>query len=275
VNSAPGAADQPWRPAVVATDLDGTIVSPDGTISERTRAALSLVEGAGSWLVLVTGRPQRWLAPIAEQTAHRGLAICSNGALLYDLHTESVLESHLLTPQQLSDLCHTLRSELPELTFAVEYGDRFAHEPQDQVRFPAPEHRTVDLAELCTLPAVKLLARHAGMDPDTLLLRARSVAGHLGELTHSSRDGLLEISAPGVSKASGLARFCAERGVDAGQVLAFGDMPNDLPMLTWAGRAYAMANAHPQVLQEVGRVAPSLHDDGVAVVLEELFSGRS
>ena len=81
----------------------------------------------------------------------------------------------------------------------------------------------------------------------------------------------MEISAPGVSKASGLARFCAERGVAAGQVLAFGDMPNDLPMLVWAGRAYAMANAHPQVLQEVGRVAPSVHDDGVAVVLEELY----
>ncbi|HKA69971.1 MAG TPA: HAD family hydrolase [Actinomycetes bacterium] len=268
-------AGQLWRPAIVATDLDGTIVRPDGAISARTRAALSLVEDAGSWLVLVTGRPQRWLAPIAEQTAHRGLAICSNGALFYDLHTETVLEAHLLTPKQLSDLCHTMRSELPELTFAVEYGDRFAHEPHYPVRFPGPDLRTVDLTELCALPAVKLLARHADMDPDTLLLRARSVAGHLGELTHSSRDGLLEISAPGVSKASGLARFCAERGVDAREVLAFGDMPNDLPMLTWAGRAYAMANAHPQVLQEVSRVAPSVYDDGVAVVLEELFSDRS
>ena len=272
---ADGAASQAWRPAVVATDLDGTIVCSDGTISARTRAALSLVEECGSWLVLATGRPQRWLGPIAEQTGHRGLAICSNGALLYDLHTETVLESQLLTPQQLSDLCRTLRSDLPELAFAVEYGDRLAHEPHYPVRFPAPDHRAVEVAELCAAPAVKLLARHAGMDPDSLLMRARSVAGHLGEFTHSSRDGLLEISAPGVSKASGLARFCAERGVDAGQVLAFGDMPNDLPMLTWAGRAYAMANAHPQVLQTVGRMAPSVHDDGVAVVLEELFSSRT
>lgn len=263
---------QSWLPTVVATDLDGTIVRPDGTISARTRAALSLVEEIGSWLVLVTGRPPRWLAPIAEQTGHRGLAICSNGALLYDLHTETVLESHLLTPDQLSDLCRTLRSDLPGLAFAVEYGDRLAHEPQYPVRFPAPDHRTVELTELCAEPGVKLLARHVGMDPDTLLMRARSVAGHLGELTHSSRDGLLEISAPGVSKASGLARFCAERGVDVGGVLAFGDMPNDLPMLLWAGRAYAMANAHPQVLQAVSRVAPSVHDDGVAIVLEELFS---
>ncbi|MGH8836211.1 MAG: HAD family hydrolase [Actinomycetes bacterium] len=275
MNPADGANGQIWRPAVVATDLDGTIVRPDGTISARTRVALSLVEKAGSWLILVTGRPQRWLAPIAEQTGHRGLAICSNGAMLYDLHTETVLESHLLTPHQLSDLCRTLRSELPELAFAVEYGDRLAHEPHYPVRFPAPDHRTVELAELCAVPAVKLLARHVGMDPDTLLMQARSVAGHLGELTHSSRDGLLEISAPGVSKASGLARFCAERGVAAGQVLAFGDMPNDLPMLAWAGRAYAMANAHPQVLEAVSRTAASVHDDGVAVVLEELFSSRT
>jgi HAD superfamily hydrolase (TIGR01484 family) len=115
VNPADGAAGQAWRPAVVATDLDGTIVGSDGTISARTRAALSLVEESGSWLVLATGRPQRWLGPIAEQTGHRGLAICSNGALLYDLHTETVLESQLLTPQQLSDLCRTLRRICPSL----------------------------------------------------------------------------------------------------------------------------------------------------------------
>ena len=256
---------------MVATDLDGTIVRPDGTISARVRAALTAVENAGSWLVLVTGRPPRWLAPIADQTGHRGLAVCSNGAVLYDLHTETVLESHLLTPEQLAALCTTLRTALPELAFAVEYGDGFVHESRYPLRFPATDNRAVELAELCSLPAVKLLARHEAMDPDTLLMRARAVAGHLGELTHSSRDGLLEIGAPGVSKATGLARFCAEHGVDAADVVAFGDMPNDLPMLAWAGRAYAVANAHPQVLAAVIRIAPSVHEDGVAIVLEELF----
>ncbi|MCI0687018.1 MAG: HAD family hydrolase [Sporichthyaceae bacterium] len=259
------------RPALVATDLDGTVVRADGTISARTRSALARVEDAGSWLVLVTGRPPRWLGSIADETGHRGLAICSNGALLYDLHTERVVESNLLTPRQLVGLTEALRADLPELVFAVEYGDWFAHEPDYPVRWPTALDRAVEPAELFALPAAKLLARHLSMDPDVLLERTRSVAGHLAEFTHSSRDGLVEITAPGVSKATALARFCATRGVPAAAVLAFGDMPNDLPMLAWAGQAYAMGNAHPLVRAAVSRVAPPVEEDGVAQILEMIF----
>ena len=56
----------------------------------------------------------------------------------------------------------------------------------------------------------------------------------------------MEISAAGVTKGDALARLCERLGVDAADVVAFGDMPNDLPMLTWAGTSYAMANAHPR-----------------------------
>src|SRR3954453_21932086 len=77
-------------PRVVATDLDGTIVRSDGTISPRPRGALTAAESAGAMVVIVTGRPPRWLQGIADETGHRGLAICANGALVYDLHTEQV-----------------------------------------------------------------------------------------------------------------------------------------------------------------------------------------
>lgn len=119
---------------------------------------------------------------------------------------------------------------------------------------------------------VKLLARHEELDPDTLLSRAREVVGEVAEMTHSSRSGLLEISAAGVSKATTLAVVCEERGISAAEVLAFGDMPNDLPMLAWAGRPYAMGNSHRDVLAAVPGRAPSNDDDGVAQVLEGLFA---
>jgi hydroxymethylpyrimidine pyrophosphatase-like HAD family hydrolase len=74
-----------------------------------------------------------------------------------------------------------------------------------------------------------------------------------------------------VSKATTLARLCDEHGIDAAEVAAFGDMPNDLPMLMWAGRSYAVANAHPEVLAAVDVTVAANDDDGVARTIEELF----
>jgi hypothetical protein len=125
--------------------------------------------------------------------------------------------------------------------------------------------------ELVAEGIVKLLARHEGMNADELLATAhRSVAGR-GTLTHSSSDGLLEISAVGVSKATGLAELAQERGIGPADVVAFGDMPNDLPMLAWAGRGLAVANAHPEVLSAADEVIGSNDDDGVAAYLEQWF----
>ena len=105
-----------------------------------------------------------------------------------------------------------------------------------------------------------------------LALAEPALAG-LATVTHSNpQDGLLEIAAHGVSKASTLARLCAELGVEPAEVVAFGDQPNDLPMLAFAGRAYAVANAHPAVLAAVPAHTASVEDDGVAAVLEELLA---
>ena len=110
-----------------------------------------------------------------------------------------------------------------------------------------------------------------GADPVTLFTEA--AAGDLAEFTWSSDTTLLEISAAGVTKASTLALVCARLGVDRRHVVAFGDMPNDLPMMEWAGRSYAMANAHRTVLDAADAVVPSNDDDGVAATLEALFVG--
>lgn len=262
------------RPELVATDLDGTVIRRDGTVSDRTRAALSMVEEAGSVVVFVTGRPPRWMHEVAEQTDHRGLAVCANGALLYDLHNESVLASHLISADALHDVCDAIRRELPDVDFSVERDTEFVHEPQYVMPWDSgmPWVRAAPIEELCGKPAAKLLVHHATMEPDDLLALVRAAADGLAEFTHSSRIGIIEVSALGVSKASGLAQVCEERGIAAADVVAFGDMPNDLPMLAWAGVAYAVANAHPDVLATVDNIAPAVDDDGVAQVLETLFA---
>ncbi|HEY5474733.1 MAG TPA: HAD hydrolase family protein, partial [Candidatus Limnocylindrales bacterium] len=99
--------------------------------------------------------------------------------------------------------------------------------------------------------------------------------GGLAEATHSNPErSAIELSAPGISKATTLARLCNGWGIDPSEVLAFGDMPNDLPMLTWAGTAFAVANAHPRVLAAVTRFTASNDEDGVAIVLEQLLAER-
>lgn len=263
------------RPRVVACDLDGTVLRSDMSVSPRTRAALAAVEEAGATLIFVTGRPPRWMGPVADQIDHRGLAICANGALVYDLHTERVVESFLLDAETLRAAIESLAKEIPGARFGVEYGTRLAREDGYRVRWDpdSPEISVVEPERLYERPAAKLLLRHEERHVDELLAVAREVLTDLAEATHSSPTGhgLLEISALDVSKASTLARVCAERGVAREDVLTFGDMPNDLPMLAWAGTAYAMANAHPDVLAAVDRHTAGNDQDGVAAILERLF----
>jgi Cof subfamily protein (haloacid dehalogenase superfamily) len=258
---------------LIATDLDGTVVQRDGSVSPRTVAALSAVEAAGWHLVLVTGRPPRWMAPVVEATGHRGRAICANGAFVYDLHTERVVESFLLDADVAREVTARLREVMPGVTFALETDEGFCREDAYAARWPMPDQHRVDSVErLLDRPVAKLLARDDSSLGDAMLEIAAAVVGDLATVTHSNPgDGLLEISAPGVSKASTLGRLCAELDVRPEDVVAFGDQPNDLPMLAFAGTAYAVANAHPAVLGAVTRHTASVEDDGVAVVLEELL----
>ena len=267
----------PRPPRLVATDLDGTIVRTDGSIAGRTVEVVERLEQAGTAFVMVTGRPPRWMAEIADELGHHGLAVCANGAVLYDLHTERVVHAHLLEVDAALTVVEALRRAVPGIGFAVEKGPEagvpggFAREATYIPRWDNGQVAVEAVDVMVARGAVKLLARSERMDSDTLLAAARDVLGDTAELTHSSDGGLLEISAAGISKASGLAAVAADLGIPADEVIAFGDMPNDLPMLTWAGHAVGMANAHPDVLALVDEVAASNDDDGVAGVLERWF----
>ncbi len=259
-------------PRLVASDLDGTLLRSDGTVADRTREALARVEQSGSLFVMVTGRPPRWMAQVAQEAGHRGLAVCANGALVYDLHTEQVVQDFRIDGATTMQLVRSLRSQVPGIAFAVEKGhDGFGRESAYVPRYDTAELVVAPIEELVEPGVVKLLARVEGTPSDDLLAQAREVIGELAECTHSSGDGLVEISAAGVSKASGLAVLAQEWGVDAADVIAFGDMPNDLPMLSWAGRSVGMGNAHPDVLALVDEVTATNDEDGVAAVLERWF----
>ena len=263
------------NPKLVATDLDGTIVRTDRSISARTREALQAIEASGRLVVFVSGRPPRWLNEIAEATGHTGIAICANGALRYDLHTEALMGGEFLRPETMRGVVKRLREAVPGLLFAIEYGDQFGHEPAYHHHLDLyTEPLILSVEEMIERPAAKLLARHWDIDADTLLAKGVAAAGDLATFTHSMAEsgGLLEISALGVTKATGLASFAREHGIAAEDVWVFGDMPNDLAMFDWAGHSVAVANAHESVLAAADEVTASNDEDGVAVVLERLLA---
>jgi Cof subfamily protein (haloacid dehalogenase superfamily) len=261
---------------LIATDLDGTIVRSDGEISDRTRAALAAAEDAGLLVVFVTGRPPRWMAPVAEAAGRHGIAICANGAIVYDLHNATVIEEFPMDAEVARGLATAIRHAVPGVAFAVERRGGFGLEPRYEARYELPSDAFVaELDELLTGPVIKLLARHTTMPSADLHAAAAAAVGELAVLTtatFSETDGLLELSAAGVTKAFGLERLAAEHGIAAAEVVAFGDMPNDLPMLAWAGHAVAVANAHPDVIALADEVTASNDDDGVARVIERLLA---
>jgi hydroxymethylpyrimidine pyrophosphatase-like HAD family hydrolase len=265
---------------LVATDLDGTLVRDDRTISPYTADVLQRVAADGIAVVLVTGRPIRWLHNVYSQLATCPIAVCANGAVVYEPVRDEILHATSLTPDALAEACARLRATVPGVLFAVERdgGRRMLHEPAYPIGPWEMDHADVHpapFAELIRATAAKLLVRPAvggsggTVDADDFTALVATTLTGIAEATNSSSSGVVEVSAAGVTKAYGLAWVAESLGVAARDVIAFGDMPNDLPMLAWAGRGVAMANGHPAVRAAAHDVtARSNEDDGVAAYLE-------
>ncbi|NQU38176.1 MAG: HAD-IIB family hydrolase [Actinobacteria bacterium] len=292
---------------MLATDLDGTLLLPDATVSARTLSALERARVEALTITLVTGRPPRWLAPILHQTGWHGLAVAANGAVLIDLSTKTVEQTFPIPDDSLREVISVIRALLPGTAFAVEHvragsavpivdplspaavreqlaGDEppaFGYEAgfRPHLLTLPPELQTRSVDELIAPgDVIKLLARGPQDHPDHPDLVAQQIADELAgvvTVTHSTSGSvLLEMSKAGVSKASGLEWLATRHGIDQIDVVAVGDMPNDLPMLAWAGQGFGVTNAHQLVLDSVGpaRVVPSNVDDGVAHLIDRLLA---
>lgn len=263
------------RPRLVATDLDGTLLHSDGSLSARTGEALRSAEHNGIHIVFVTARPPRWLDPLADAVSGHGTIIGANGAFDYDVVTRLVTASYPLSRDLVDELVADLRAALPGIGFSAELADGVHIEPNYPELHPQWVPKGLVPAPMEALPRAavvgKLLARTEELPTDEVIPRVAEIVGDRGLVQHSGTGGLAEISAVGVTKASGLQRWCAAHDIGPGELWAFGDMPNDLPMLAWAGVGFAVANAHPDVLAAADRVCRSNDDDGVAEVLEQLY----
>lgn len=276
---------------MVATDLDGTLLLPDGSVGPRTRAALDRLRETDIDLVIVTGRPPRWLDGVAHMTGHRGIGIAANGGLILGLDDDRIHQIFELPASVGIEAVHRLRAVVPGATFAVERAVRRAGHTTDLTEFGLglgyrPRWEGVDmpreapieelLREGGTIKLVMRPAEGSGMSSDQLYAITHTAIDGLCEVTHSGPQGyvddpLMELSALGVSKASTLAIVAAQHGLTRDQVITVGDAPNDIPMLEWATTSYAMADGHPRAKAAATHVLPPNSHEGVADLLEAVI----
>jgi Cof subfamily protein (haloacid dehalogenase superfamily) len=262
---------------LIASDLDGTLLRDDGSLSPRTVAAVKAAVKAGFHMVLASGRPPRTMQPIADQLGLRNIGVASNGAILYDFEKHTVIENRHVPKEILKDIILRLREREPNVCFATEHGHHVGTEPH----FPRPDTwvsgiapKIGDIDTLCAEDVIKLAVHHPDHAVETLAELVRAVAGNELSVTFSGMH-FVEVAAAGVSKALGLAAVCERLGVDPKRVVAFGDMPNDLAMLAFVGRGVAVGNAHPDVMAEGHETTASNDEDGVARVIEQLVAARA
>jgi HAD superfamily hydrolase (TIGR01484 family) len=258
-------------PRLVVSDLDGTLLRSDGSVSQRTVDAIAAVQEGGLGWVVATARPPRWMDDLDDVVGHGGVAICSNGAFVYDVARRTVVAERTLDPGVTSELVEDLRVAVPDIAFALECKDGFAREYAFVDEYREGSGRRADSAlDLLERPVGKVLARSPSLENAIFLTTVAEVVGERAVMAYSGATGLAEISAQGVTKASVLDSWCADLGVLPEDVWAFGDMPNDLAMLRWAGTSYAVANGHPEVRAAADHVIAANDEDGVAQVLESL-----
>jgi HAD superfamily hydrolase (TIGR01484 family) len=275
-----------WRPRLVASDLDGTLLTSDGLVSDRTRAAIDACRAAGIPVVGVTGRGPRLLDSVRAALGGTGIAVLAQGGYVVDLDRNEVLRTVGMSREDATAVIAAIEGIAGELVVAVED----AAEQTEALRplrvqhgfdwpYPEPAHLLPRHEVLPVGAVLKVFLRSSRLGEDELLRLARGVVDPaVAELTHAGL-GFIEVLPPAVTKATGLAVALEEHGVGFGDVLVFGDMPNDLPMIeavtAAGGRAVAMANAHDEVLAAATDRTSGSDADGVARYIEAVLALRS
>ncbi|MGV0792081.1 HAD family hydrolase [Mycolicibacterium sp. XJ1819] len=264
-------------PALIASDVDGTLIDDAERVSDRTRAVVTAAVDSGVEFVLATGRPPRWVQPVVDALGFAPMAVCANGSVLYDPATDRIVSARTLSTELLAELAEIATRVIPGSGLAVERVGASAHDaatpqfvssPGYEHAWLNPDNTEVSFDDLLSAPAIKLLVRKAGARSADLVAVLAEHIGERADLTYSTDNGLVEVMPRGISKATGIDELARPLGITAEEVVSFGDMPNDVSMLKWAGLGVAMAHGHPEALAAADEITATNNEDGVARVLE-------
>lgn len=257
----------------VVCDLDGTLLRSDGTLSPATLEMLAALRERGVPLVVATARTPRAVQRIA---GHRqlGPVVCANGAIVWDPGGDEIVHEVCFPAAPLLTALSRVRTTVPDVAVALlsarrmYLDDRYvalrAKGLDDDLPMPAAGEDEASM--------VMVALRHPRLGADALLGPASEAFTGLGSASFAG-PSVVDVVPAGVSKAGTAAGVLGRLGCPPEATVAFGDMPNDLPLFAWAGCAAAVANAHPVVLEAADEIVASNDDDGVARTVDRLLRG--
>ena len=276
-----------WRPRLVVSDLDGTLLGSAGVVSDRTRTAIAACRAAGLPVVGATGRGPRLLESVRAALAGQGTAVLAQGGYVVRFGAGGTPDEVLRTVGMPREVATAVIAAIEDVAGELVVAVEDAAEQVEALRplrvqhgfdwpYPEPAHLLPRHEVLPVGAVLKVFLRSPRLGEDELVALARTVVDpQVAELTHAGL-GFIEVLPPGVTKATGVAVVLADLGLGPADVLVFGDMPNDLPMIeavtAAGGRAVAMANAHPAVRAAAGERTSGHDADGVARYLEALLA---
>ena len=268
-------------PRLIASDIDGTLLDRNHRVPRRNRDAVARAVQQGAYFALSTGRPFRWIEPVLEQLTVRPVCVTSNGAVLYDSAEDRVLSARELYPDALEEVVTVAQRVLGTVGFGAERAGGSLADAPEELFVVDPRYSenalfegfgVVSVGELVAQPVVKLLIRNTDYSaPELYDLIAPHIDPELAHITYSMQEGVLEVAAPNVTKRRGVEWLSNQHGLAQKETIAFGDMPNDIEMRTWADCGVAMENALPAVKAAADAVTVANHQAGVAKVLERWF----
>jgi hydroxymethylpyrimidine pyrophosphatase-like HAD family hydrolase len=265
-------------PRLVATDLDGTVVRSDETVSPRTMAALKRLAASGVILVGATGRGPRLLDMCRNDVPSADFLVLGQGAFVYECRYDDTvvqLADRSVDGKVLLQALLQVEAEVGPVRALAEPADPERHitgDPMPDWPWPAVTLDTEPREIAFTGPMVKgyfVSDRYTGPE---LLVAAQDVVDPKLVTVTESGVGMLEVCPVGVTKAAGIQVVLDKFGIDWDDVLVFGDATNDLSMIKAAGHSVAMPNGHPWVQSAATEIAPAgNNDDGVARYIEEML----
>lgn len=256
-------------PRLLACDLDGTLLDRANTAATGIVALLAAARRAGIEVVLVTGRPPRWVWPAAAVLGHGGAAITAGGALTVRCGTRAVLSDRTLGADAARGLRERVLARWPGAGFAVETYDGLLAEPHAALRGSAiADAAPLDWAALAD-PVCKLICTPGAAATRGALAEALGGAADVHEM--ATDPPVLELRRPGVTKHDALDALCRDTGVEWAEVVAVGDERSDAPMLRRAGIGVALGDGHPDAIAAADVVTPPFRGDGAAAVLADLL----
>jgi HAD superfamily hydrolase (TIGR01484 family) len=268
-----GEASEDFPYKLIATDLDGTLLRSDQSVSQRTRDALAAATAAGAAHIVVTGRAVPYTRHILDDLGYRGLAVCAQGAQVYDAGEHRLLTAVTLDRQLAGVALAKIEAEVGPLFLAASRAGLDGEVmvgPGYAVTGALPSTPFTDAADLWAAPLNKIYIQHPELSDDELAEAARQAAGGFVTVAMAG-EGIVELLPLGLSKATGLSLAARRLRLKAADTIAFGDMPNDIPMFAWAAHGVAMANAHEELRAVADEVTSSHEEDGIAMVLERLL----